>query len=123
MSEQEDCPFCRIIAGEAPRDLVYEDEDSIVIVPIGPITEGHVLVIPREHVADVSSSPTASARTVTTTANYLREFSVGPCNVITSKGVEATQSVFHFHAHVVPRSEGDGLALPWQSHRPHYNFN
>jgi len=38
---------------------------------------------------------------------------VGPCNVITSVGREATQSVFHLHVHVVPRREGDGLALPW----------
>ncbi|MYX67350.1 histidine triad (HIT) family protein [Streptomyces sp. KhCrAH-43] len=41
----------------------------------------------------------------------------GPMNLITSKGREATQSVFHLHLHLVPRAAGDGLALPWYSGR------
>jgi histidine triad (HIT) family protein len=105
-----DCPFCAIVAGRAPAQIFHEWDDALAIVPLNPVTEGHLLVIPKVHVADVGHDPEVSAATMRRAAQLAAS---QWCNVITSRGRVATQSVFHLHLHLVPRSEGDGLALPW----------
>lgn len=105
------CVFCDIVAGQAPTEVVAEWADAIAIVPLNPVTEGHVLVIPRKHVADATEKPLLTGQVSSLAA--LHAASVGPCNIITSVGAEATQTVFHLHVHVVPRRKGDGLTLPW----------
>jgi histidine triad (HIT) family protein len=67
-------------------------------------------VIPKVHVADVGHDPEVSAATMRRAAQLA---AAQWCNVITSRGRVATQSVFHLHLHLVPRSEGDSLSLPW----------
>lgn len=108
-----DCVFCAIIADRAPATVVREWPDAIAIVPLGPVVDGHVLVIPRQHVADFGVDPDVSALTMRRAAEIVPY----PANIITSLGREATQSVFHLHVHIVPRAEDDGLALPWYSGR------
>jgi histidine triad (HIT) family protein len=115
MTEQP-CPFCEIVAGRAPVEIVREWDDAIAIVPLGPVVDGHILVIPREHVTDFADDPVVSATTAYRAAELAAE-SDDPMNLITSRGREATQSVFHLHLHLVPRAENDGLALPWHSGR------
>ncbi|MCX4885916.1 HIT family protein [Streptomyces sp. NBC_00847] len=110
------CPFCDIVAGQAPATVVQEWDDAIAIVPLNPVVEGHTLVIPKTHVEDFAASAYVAARTVGK-ASILAHKMDGPMNLITSKGREATQSVFHLHVHLVPRAENDGLALPWYSGR------
>lgn len=105
----EDCVFCRIVAGQEPAKVVARWEDVIAIVPLNPVTEGHVLVIPNAHVRDATEDPIITA-SVMARAAYLAK---SPCNIITSAGEEATQTVFHLHVHIVPRRKGDGLHLPW----------
>jgi histidine triad (HIT) family protein len=111
---EQPCPFCEIVAGRAPATVVREWDDALAIVPLGPVVDGHVLVIPREHVTDFADDPVVSATTAYRAAELAGE-SGQPMNLITSRGREATQSVFHLHLHLVPRAEGDGLALPWYS--------
>jgi histidine triad (HIT) family protein len=107
------CPFCEIVAGRAPAEIVEEWPEAIAIVPLNPVVEGHVLVIPREHVRDFTDYPKVSAATMLCAAELVA--GMGSYNLITSKGRPATQSVFHLHLHLVPRAENDGLALPWYS--------
>ncbi|MFJ8811311.1 HIT family protein [Streptomyces sp. NPDC102490] len=106
-----DCTFCAIVAGELPATIVREWDDTVAILPRGGCTEGHVLVIPRTHVADAGADPEVTARTMARAAELMAEHE--DANIITSKGSVATQTQFHLHVHVVPRVEGDGLALPW----------
>lgn len=106
-----DCTFCAIVAGELPATVVREWDDTVAILPRGGCTEGHVLVIPRTHVADAGVDPEVTARTMARAAELMAEHE--DANIITSKGSVATQTQFHLHVHVVPRVEGDGLALPW----------
>jgi histidine triad (HIT) family protein len=113
---EQPCPFCEIVAGRAPATVVREWDDVLAIVPLGPVVDGHVLVIPREHVTDFADDPVVSATTTYRAAELAAESSQ-PMNLITSRGKAATQSVFHLHLHLVPRAEGDGLALPWYSGR------
>jgi histidine triad (HIT) family protein len=104
------CVFCdRIQAGEydvEPRRGCY------VFPPLNPVTPGHLLVVPGEHVRDAAAAP-ATAAAVMHQAALIVQRAGGNANIITSIGPAATQTVMHLHVHVVPRREGDGLALPW----------
>ena len=109
-----DCVFCQIVAGTSPAKFVASTPDAITIHPLYPVTLGHMIVIPTKHVADFTTDPDVSALTMAEAARVAAIYG-WPCNIITSRGREATQSVFHLHLHIVPRRENDGLALPWYS--------
>lgn len=105
------CVFCEIVAKRAPAQVVRRWSDALAIIPLNPVVEGHVLVIPNRHVVDAAESPETSALAMLRAAQHIAN--VGPCNIITSIGKEATQSVLHLHIHIVPRKADDGLLLPW----------
>lgn len=88
--------------------------ENIAIVPLSPVVPGHVLVIPKIHVDDFSENPDVSASAMQFASMLARAYG-GEYNLITSKGRNATQSVFHLHIHLVPRKYNDGLALPWHT--------
>lgn len=107
------CVFCRIVSGDAPATVAHRWDDAIAIVPLGPVVDGHLLVIPVVHVRDALERPEVTAAAVSRAA----EIAPRPCNLIANVGREATQSVWHLHWHIVPRRANDGLALPWYSGR------
>lgn len=113
----EPCPFCEINTGRAPAKFVAEWSDAIAIVPHNPVVDGHTLIIPKTHVTDFADDPDVTGATVRRAAQLCRDLDLVHANLITSRGVHATQSVFHLHIHLVPRAENDGLALPWYSGR------
>lgn len=106
-----DCVFCEIIAGRSPAEVVHSSGEVVGIVPLNPVTEGHVIFLPMAHVQDALESPEVTALVVLEATRY--GHGRGPMNIITSVGPEATQTVFHLHVHVVPRKDGDLLSLPW----------
>ncbi|MGW4805835.1 HIT family protein [Kitasatospora sp. NPDC004272] len=107
-----DCPFCALADGTTPAQLVRAWPDAIAIRPrSGGVNDGHLLVIPREHVADAGTDPDVTATVMRRAAELLAEHPAA--NLITSKGADATQTVFHLHVHLVPRRADDGLPLPW----------
>lgn len=107
------CVFCKIVAGDSPATYRARGISSIAIEPLNPVTPGHLLVIPRVHVADAFEDPRVTATTMYDAATWASLFGAEEANIITSVGAAATQSVFHLHVHIVPRSAGDGLLLPW----------
>lgn len=108
-----DCPFCAIIHDGAPATIVREWSDALAIVPrSGGCTTGHLLLLPRGHVDDFTTDPVV-AGTVQMRAAELAQELGGQWNYLTSCGPAATQTVFHLHGHLVPRTAGDELALPW----------
>jgi histidine triad (HIT) family protein len=107
------CVFCAIVAGEAPAQMVASIPGSIAVRPLNPVVPGHVLVLPTTHVRDAADDPDITAATMRHAAVLAPMVTPGQFNLITSAGPAATQTVFHLHIHIVPRSEGDGLALPW----------
>lgn len=109
----KNCPFCLIMCGYEPAKFVAEWHNCDCIVPLNPVVDGHMLVIPRKHVADFTTDPVVSGVVMKRAGELAGP--TGSYNVITSKGRSATQSVFHLHLHLVPREENDGLALPWYS--------
>jgi histidine triad (HIT) family protein len=110
------CIFCEIVAHRAPANIIEEDGLVMAFVPLNPVVEGHILVVPHQHVSDFTDNPEVSAGTMWFASELAQKLG-GPYNLITSKGPEATQSVFHLHLHLVPRKKDDGLALPWYSGR------
>jgi histidine triad (HIT) family protein len=110
-----DCPFCEIVAGRAPAEVVWDYPDAMGIIPLNPVVNGHLIFFPKVHVADFAEDAEVSAATMLRVAQSVRGWV--DCNVITSRGRAATQSVMHLHLHLVPRVENDGLALPWYSGR------
>lgn len=108
------CVFCDIIAGEAPAELVYEWPVALAIVPLHPVTPGHLLVIPRPHVPDASVDPMLTGIVAAYAAQLASVWTKGgDYNLIVNCGEDASQTVEHIHWHIVPRREGDGLTLPW----------
>lgn len=113
-----DCIFCKIVAGEIPATIVEQDERTIAFMDISPATRGHVLVIPREHAADVHAIDPEDLAAVALTAQRvaaktLRNLGAAGVNLLNSNGPAAWQTVFHFHMHVIPRYDDDPLRLPW----------
>lgn len=106
------CPFCEIIAGREEATVVRDWPNALAIVPIKPVTEGHTLVLPKDHAPDFTSGSETLLWAMMGAAQLGRELG-GDMNLITSRGPAATQTVFHLHLHVIPRRAGDGLALPW----------
>lgn len=113
-----DCVFCRIVAGASPALIVRKWRDAVAFYPKADergdrgCTPGHILVVPRVHVVDFTRDDHVSAVTAARASQLARDLG-GQWNEITSAGVDATQTVFHLHRHLVPRRRGDGLALPW----------
>ncbi|MFB1044382.1 HIT family protein [Streptomyces chrestomyceticus] len=115
------CPFCAIIHDGAEATIVRAWPDTVAIVPHrGGCTPGHILVIPRGHVRDFTTDPVVSATTMQRTAELAHELDITPtddggsgCNTICNAGAAATQTIWHLHQHLIPRTIGDGLALPW----------
>lgn len=107
------CVFCAIARGQAPARVLGEGADFLIITPLNPVVPGHALVIPRDHVSDFMDVPYKSGRLMSAAATFAKESNYGPCNLITSAGAEATQTVFHLHLHIFPRKADDGLTLPW----------
>jgi len=106
-----DCVFCEIVAGRAPAKVLKRWDDAIAIEPLNPVTRGHALVIPTVHVKDFGEEAWTTGVMFMHATEFAAE--LGPANLITSRGVEATQSVFHLHVHVIPRRINDFITLPW----------
>jgi histidine triad (HIT) family protein len=107
MSWQENCSFCRIIAGSVPAEIVYEDEDVVAFRDRHPQAPHHVLVIPRRHISGLQSITDsdvpllgkllATARKVAQSLGLERS----GYRVVINSGAGAGQSIFHLHVHVL----------------------
>ncbi len=114
MTTMKPCVFCAIATGTEPATIVREWPDALAIVPRGGVTtDGHLLVIPRAHVATAIDDPTITATVAARAAQLAVELGWDDLNFIDNVGRAASQTVFHYHRHIVRRRLGDGLALPW----------
>lgn len=111
------CIFCAIVAAEAPRSVVYEDETVMAIMDIRPVTPGHLLVVPRTHSTYLADLPSTTGARMMEVAMDLaaatRRTDLEPegINLFLADGRVAGQVVFHVHLHVIPRRPADGFGL------------
>lgn len=118
MAEKE-CIFCKIANGEIPSATIYENSDFRVILDVAPANRGHALIIPKEHFKDIYDIDAVTAGKLFSLATEVARAmkSVLKCdgmNVVQNNGSIAGQTVFHFHMHLIPRYEGDGVELQWK---------
>jgi histidine triad (HIT) family protein len=115
---ETDCPFCQIVRREQPARVVYEDEHVLAFFPRRPATLGHTLVIPKQHFADIWTIGHEAAQHVLQASLQICQglrAALQPegLNMINSAGAAATQTVFHFHMHLVPRWQDDRIDDFW----------
>lgn len=115
----ENCIFCKILAGDIPSYTVYEDDDFKVILDVGPATRGHALIIPKEHYKNLYELPEELAAKAFVLGKKLitaltPALGADGYNLVQNNGAVAGQTVGHFHLHLIPRYEGDNAGLGWK---------
>ena len=108
----ENCLFCRIVSGEVPAVVVYEDENSLAFLDHRPLFHGHTLLVPRRHVETLGELPASLVGPFFKTAQLLTlavESAVGAEGTFVAMNNRVSQSVPHLHVHIVPRRKKDGL--------------
>lgn len=100
----DDCIFCKIVAGDIQATRVYEDDNTIAFVDLNPQAPTHLLVIPKEHIADLpalSENPQVSAAFLAGIRAVAEQEDLNAFRTVLNTGAEVGQSVFHVHAHVL----------------------
>lgn len=120
----DDCVFCQIIRGEAEASFVHQDDAIVAFMDIQPITQGHMLVVPREHYILMKDLPDQVAMRAFRVARTLASTSevtlaAGGVNLFVADGEVAFQDVPHFHIHVIPRYAKDGFGLTFPESYSH----
>jgi histidine triad (HIT) family protein len=118
-----DCIFCRIVAKQIPATVVHEDEHTLAFMDLGQVNPGHVLVAVKKHAENLYALDDAQAgavlRAAARVARAIRDaFAPEGLSVYQANGKAAGQTVFHYHVHLVPRHDGDGMALSWPVKNP-----
>ena len=117
-----ECPFCKMVAGQIPITKVYENDDILVFLDIGPISDGHTLIIPKQHFEQLHECPPELLAKV---ASYLGKIARAVSsamnsdgyNVLCNNGRAAGQVINHLHFHIIPRITGDGVFNRWPSYK------
>lgn len=117
---QADCVFCKIVAGQIPSLKVFEDNACLAFLDIGPLADGHLLLVPKKHfelITEMSEADVvAVARQIPRlTKAVLKATGAAGCNVLQNNGRVSGQLVPHVHFHLIPRREGDGLGYRWNA--------
>jgi histidine triad (HIT) family protein len=111
------------MAKQIPATVVHEDEHTLAFMDIGQVNPGHVLVALKKHAENIFALDEAQAaavfRAAAKVARAIRgAFEPQGLSVYQANGTAAGQTVFHLHIHLVPRYEGDGMALTWPVKNP-----
>jgi diadenosine tetraphosphate (Ap4A) HIT family hydrolase len=118
------CIFCDIVHGTSPASWVYQDDTVVAFLDIQPITQGHMLVVPREHAELMTEiNETAAMRTFRVARRLAeaarRVLGASGVNLLVMDGEAAYQDVPHFHVHVIPRYPRDGFGLTFPDSYEH----
>ncbi len=110
------CIFCKIANGTIPSYKVYEDNEIIAFLDVNPASRGHTLVVTKEHFSNMTTCPKNILDRAFEVAQLVAQAQIAHLgasgvNVLTNVGESAGQSVQHFHIHVIPRYDNDGLKL------------
>ena len=105
--KDENCIFCKILAGEIPSTAVY------------PAARGHVIVLPKNHAANIYELPDEDASKIMIVAKKIataieKAYHCDGVNILQNNGEAAGQTVFHLHVHVIPRFKGDTVNIGWK---------
>ncbi len=115
----DNCIFCKLANGEIPSATLYEDEEFRVILDLGPASKGHALILPKAHASNLFDLPDDLAGKAMILAKKVGQkltdiLDCDGLNVVQNNGEAAGQTVFHFHIHLIPRNNGDGVGVAWK---------
>ena len=119
--DQERCIFCRISSGRLPAFIVHRDEQCSIIMDIFPLSPGHVLIIPHDHVKTIEELSAPAREHIFQMASEMSAaFRQGRLNakathVLLNNGPGANQHIPHVHLHVIPRHDDDGYSFRWKA--------
>ena len=108
------CVFCRIVNGEIPGMKVYEDEHTLVFMDIAKDVDGHMVAVPKKHVKNILDCDAETLQHLMAAVQKVSVHCVERCgyagvNLLNASDESAGQSVPHFHIHIIPRKNGDGI--------------
>lgn len=112
MAAEPGCAFCAIASGEKPAAMVLREAEVCAFLDVRPVFKGHVLVVPRQHVADLDALPSSLMEPLFAVAQRVvraQQAALAAQGAFVAVNHRISQSVPHLHIHVVPRSKGDGL--------------
>ena len=114
----DDCLFCKMVAGQIPVAKIYEDEVVLSFLDISPISDGHTLVIPKQHFEKLHDCPPellgrVGSRLGKIAGAVTAAMNSDGYNVLCNNGRAAGQHIEHLHFHIIPRNTGDGLFAQW----------
>ncbi len=117
----DDCLFCKMVAGQIPVTKIYEDEVVLAFLDIGPISDGHTLVIPKQHFEKLHDCPSeflglVGSRLGKIAGAVTAAMNSDGYNVLCNNGRAAGQHIEHLHFHIIPRNTGDGLFGQWPAY-------
>ncbi|MCA9353287.1 HIT family protein [Candidatus Nomurabacteria bacterium] len=117
MENNDNCVFCKIISGEYPSFKIYEDNDLVSFLVIEPINDGHALVVPKKHFENIFETPEETLSKILPVAKNLSQkimkaVDATGINIVQNNGKDSGQEIMHYHLHIIPRFETDGLK-PW----------
>lgn len=120
MARDSHCVFCKIVAVEIPAAVVFENDSLLAFLDVGPLADGHLLVIPRAHYASLLEWPAAEcaqlAYVLPKLGRALLEVTgAAGFNVLVNNGSVAGQVVPHVHVHLIPRRRDDQLGYRWNA--------
>lgn len=105
-----DCLFCRIINGDIPSSKVYEDDKVLVFLDISPNTNGHMLIVPKEHVVTVDDINEDLAKHILKVEKEMYSLLKDKLNcegMTIVQNNDLGQEVKHYHVHLIPRYKDD----------------
>ena len=112
----EDCVFCKIGSGEIQGLRICEDDETLAFMDISKDYDGHILVIPKKHYRYVTDCPDNLACKVWSMVQKVSKHLIEDCGYdgadIMSANSPVSQSLPHFHVHIIPRKTGDRLGNP-----------
>jgi histidine triad (HIT) family protein len=118
----DDCLFCKMVAGQIPVTKIYDDEDVLAFLDIGPISDGHTLVIPKQHFEKLHDCPSELLGRVCSQLGKIAgavtaAMNTDGYNVLCNNGGAAGQLVEHLHFHIIARKTGDGIFNKWPAYK------
>lgn len=120
--DQQDCIFCKISSGQIPSVKIFENDTILAFLDVGPVSDGHLLVIPRQHCGRLDQAlPETMAQIAQVlpmlAAAVQRAMNADGYNVLCNNGSSAGQVVEHLHFHIIPRRQDDGVFNRWPSYQ------
>lgn len=119
---KDDCIFCKMVAGQIPVTKICEDDLILSFLDIGPVSDGHTLVIPKQHFERLHDCPSGLLGQVCSRIGKIAKAVTAAMdsqgyNLLCNNGRAASQLVDHLHFHIIPRNSGDGVFDRWPAYK------